>query len=145
MKTQTIKFIALLGSGLALLSACGGKLSGVYECGHGQKITFEGSKMKTTIGMVGASVETAYTLDGKEVKIEQQGVSSTLYTLDENGCLVGGLGALKCCKGEAENTKADKVEKHELTPEEQAEKDKAKAAAQHAQDSIAAAMAAQMK
>ena len=135
----------MLGLGFALLSACGGKLSGVYECGYGQKITFEGGKMKTTVGMVGASVETSYTLDGKEVKIEQQGVSSTLYTLDENGCLVGGIGNVKCCKKEAGNAKADKVEKHELTPEEQAEKDKAKEASQHIQDSITAAIQAQMK
>lgn len=131
--------------GVALFSACGGKLSGVYECGHGQKIAFDGGKMKTTVGLVGASVETPYTFDGKEVKAEQNGVSSTLYTLDENGCLVGGLGMVKCCKGEVENTKDDSDGKHELTPEEQAEKDNAKAAAQRTQDSIAAAISAQMK
>lgn len=97
--------VALLALLLTLfLSGCDSGLNGTYtpdgNSPYGNMIsslTFKpGGKVEvTTLGM---TQEVSYEREGMKVKVTTDGNTSTIFTIDENGCLDGGQLIGKFCK-----------------------------------------------
>lgn len=80
------------------LTACGSSINGVYTSKNGfaEKLDFKSSgKVEMTIfGMV---KEGTYEIEGKKVKITGGG-DTTIFAIDDKGCLDGGNLLGKYCK-----------------------------------------------
>ncbi len=83
------------------LSGCGNSVSGTYASKGGayDSLTFN-SGDKVEIKMVGMTLEGAYSVDGKKVKVTIAG-QTLVFTIDDQKCLDGGGPIGKYCKGKS--------------------------------------------
>ena len=78
-----------------MLAGCGKSLSGTYtgNAAPFNKITFTSGKKAEFSMMSGQTVEATYVVEGDKVKFTMGG-QVLVYTIDKNGCLDGGKGAI---------------------------------------------------
>lgn len=78
----------------------GGKVSGIYEGVPGNSV-FDRIEFKSggdvTVTLIGIDYQAKYSVSGSTVSIDNQGQTSAL-TIDDDGCLVDGIGG-RYCKG----------------------------------------------
>ena len=104
MLSKTLTTLArLLTASIAasMLAGCGNKLDGVYSgrnTGFFEKMDFT-SGDKVEITFMGMTKEGTYVVDGKKVKITV-GAETSIFAIDDKGCLDGGGLIGKYCKGE---------------------------------------------
>jgi hypothetical protein len=86
----------------AALDGCGSSLSGTYTANidafilkEKQKMTFTSNKVE--ISFMGLTTEATYKVEDGKVKITNGGVTQ-VFTIDDKGCLEGGVAAVKFCK-----------------------------------------------
>ena len=107
---KSIALLVVIGAVLACAPALGARLDGDYV-GTGnsffEKLSFK-SGGKVRITFMGMTKVGTYEIDGKEVLITT-GNETNVFTIDEQGCVVGGGLLGKYCKGGAAQDDAAKA------------------------------------
>lgn len=98
----TARAALLVGLAAFALAGCGRSISGTYLPANGgmspyQKLEFESGDTVDLATIVGVTMRGTYKIDGKKVIVTIAG-ASLVFTMDDAGCLDGGMEVKYCQK-----------------------------------------------